>query len=166
MPRWGSGRPRRHGGCRTPSRYPAPSVRPRDDPTEPEPGSRAIASEVLPGPGRSDALDGPAPFDLFVVGEEDPQIDDPLALLARDLGPVVRVGGVGQVLVLLVLLADGPQQVVGADAAALARDLPLDGELLGPADDVLDHGAGGEVLEVEDLFVAVLIGDLDEAVVV
>ena len=37
-------------------------------------------------------------------------------------------------------------------------------ELLGPADDVLDHGARGEVLEVQDLLVAVLVGDLEEAV--
>ncbi len=36
--------------------------------------------------------------------------------------------------------------------------------LLRPVDDVLDHGAGVEVLEVQDLLVAVGVGDLEEAV--
>jgi hypothetical protein len=43
-------------------------------------------------------------------------------------------------------------------------DLALDGQLLGPAHDVLDHGARREVLEVHDLLVAVLVGDLEELV--
>src|SRR4051812_46207711 len=114
------------------------------------------------------ALDGAAAGGLLVLalGHEHPQEDDALALLAGDLGPVVGVGGVGQVLVLLVLLPDRGQQVVGANAPALVGDLPLDGQLLGPAHDVLDHGPGREVLEVHDLFVAVLVRDLDEAVLV
>ena len=41
----------------------------------------------------------------------------------------------------------------------------LDGVLLGPRDDVLDHRPGVEVAEVQDFFVAVGIGDLEEAVV-
>ena len=45
-----------------------------------------------------------------------------------------------------------------------AGELALDGELLGPAHDVLDHGPRGEVLEVHDLLVAVLVGDLEELV--
>src|SRR4051795_13563606 len=100
-----------------------------------------------------DSLDGPTAGGLLVLplGEQDPQEDDALALLAGDLGPVVGVGGVRQVLVLLVLLPDGLEQVIGADAATLAGDLALDRELLGPADDVLDHGSGREVLEVHDL---------------
>ena len=55
---------------------------------------------------------------------------------------------------------------VGADAPALAGDGPLDGQLLGPADDVLDHGPRGEVPVVEDLLVAVLVGHLEEPVLV
>ncbi len=35
---------------------------------------------------------------------------------------------------------------------------------LRPVDDVLDHRAGVEVLEVQDLLVAVGVGDLEEAV--
>src|SRR5262249_23765446 len=38
-------------------------------------------------------------------------VDDPLALLARDFRPVVRVRRVGQVFVLLELLADGGKQI-------------------------------------------------------
>jgi hypothetical protein len=48
--------------------------------------------------------------------DEGTDVDDPLALLARDLRPVVGVGGVRQVLVLLVLLVDRVEQVLGADA--------------------------------------------------
>src|SRR4051812_48096647 len=114
------------------------------------------------------ALDGAAAGGLVVLalGHQDPQEDDALALLAGDLGPVVGVGGVGEVLVLLVLLPDRLQQVVGADPLALAGDLPLDRQLLGPANDVLDHGSGREVLEVHDLLVTVLVRDLDELVLV
>src|SRR5438552_10936849 len=92
-------------------------------------------------------LDGPTTGGLLALGHEHPQEDDALALLAGDLGPVVGVGGVRQVLVLLVLLPDRGQQIVGADAFALARYLPLDGQLLGPTHDVLDHRARREVLE-------------------
>ena len=46
----------------------------------------------------------------------------------------------------------------------LVGDGPLDGQLLGPADDVLDHGPRREVPVVEDLLVAVLVGDLEEPV--
>ena len=42
--------------------------------------------------------------------------------------------------------------------------VPLDRQLLRPAHDVLDHGARREVLEVHDLLVAVLVGDLEELV--
>src|SRR3954454_19888668 len=119
--------------------------------------------EILAG---TDTLDGPSPGGFLALGHEGADVHDPLALLARDLGPVVGVGGVGQVLVLLVLLLDRLEQVGGTDAPALAGDDPLDGQLLGPAHDVLDHGARGEVLVVEDLLVTVLVGDLQEAVVV
>src|SRR5215510_10746508 len=85
-------------------------------------------------------------------------------LLAGDLGPIVGVGGVGQVLVLLELLADGVEEVFDLDAFFAELDVAFEGELLGPADDGLDHGTGGEVLEVEDLLVTVGVGDLEEAV--
>ena len=52
----------------------------------------------------------------------------------------------------------------GGDALLAAIDLTLDRQLLRPPHDVLDHGARGEVLEEEDLLVAVLVGDLEEAV--
>jgi hypothetical protein len=42
--------------------------------------------------------------------------DDPLALLARDPGPVVGVGGVGQVLVLAELVDARGEQVLDPDA--------------------------------------------------
>src|SRR5205807_5103894 len=113
--------------------------------------------EVLPG---GDPLDGAAALGLLAAGDERADVDDALALLARDLRPVVGVGGVGQVLVLLELLADGFDQVLGGDALLPAGDQALDRELLRPPDDVLDHGPGGEVLEVQDLLVAVLVGDL------
>src|SRR5215204_4632805 len=72
----------------------------------------------------------------LVTGDKRTDVHDALALLARDLRPVVGVGGVGQVLVLLVLLDDRGEQVVGADAAGAAGDQALDGQLLGPPDDV------------------------------
>src|SRR3954468_13364393 len=115
---------------------------------------------------RGDAFDGSATGGLLAFRHEHPEEDDALALLAGDLGPVVGVGGVGQILVLLVLLPDRPQQVVGAYTPAVACDLALDGQLLGPAHDVLDHRSRREVLEVHDFLVTVLVRDLDEAVLV
>src|SRR5579884_1748975 len=114
-----------------------------------EPGSArrprpaaATRSEVLPGPH---PLYRPAAARLLGVGEQGANVDDALALLARYPGPVVGVGGVGQVLVLLVLPADGLHQVRDAHPVALAGDGALDRQLLRPSDDVLDHGARGEV---------------------
>jgi len=69
--------------------------------------------------------------------------------------PVVRVGGVGQVLVLGELIHDGVQQVLHSQAALLGLQHRLDGGLLRPVHDVLDHGTGVEVLEVQDLFVTI-----------
>ena len=65
---------------------------------------------------------------------------------------------------LLELLTDRGKEVVGANAFRASGDLPLDGELLRSPDDILDHGARREVLEVHDFFVAVLVGDLEEPV--
>ena len=44
--------------------------------------------------------------------------------------------------------------------------LRLIASFFGAPHDVLDHGPGREVLEVHDLLVTVLVGDLEEAVVV
>src|SRR5438309_2604467 len=111
-----------------------------------------------------DALDLPA---LAVrVGHEGSDVDDPLALLARDARPVVGVRRVRQVLVLLELVADGAQQVLLRDPLLALRQEPLDRRLFRPRDDVLDHGARVEVLEVQDLLVARLVGHLEEPVLV
>src|SRR5881296_3655473 len=84
------------------------------------------------------------------LAHERPHVDDPLALLAGDLRPVTGVGRVRQIFVLLELLADGREQVVGTDALLAPTDETLEGQLLGAAHDGLDHGSRGEVLEVED----------------
>src|SRR2546422_3856465 len=78
---------------------------------------------------------------LFGVAHERLHVDDPLALLAGDLRPVVGVGRIRQILVLLELFAHGIEQVAGADALLAATDQPLEGQLLGPPHDRLDHGA-------------------------
>src|SRR5919198_3988331 len=98
------------------------------------------------------------------VGQQRTDVDDPLALLPGDAGPVVRVGRVGQILVLLELVPDGVEQVLELDALLALMEEPLDGHLLGPADDVLDHGPRVEVLEVEDLLVSRGVSDLQEPV--
>src|SRR5882762_10786886 len=74
---------------------------------------------------------------LFGLAHERLDVHDALALLAGDLSPVVGVGGIGQVFVLLELLADRGQQVVDHDALLAAADVALERELLGPADDRL-----------------------------
>src|SRR5262249_31560683 len=116
------------------------------------------ASQVLPGVGHR--VDRPARLGTGLAGDQGPDVDDALALLAGDPGPVVRVGGVRQVLVLAELVYARGQQV--ADPHALLPRLQelLDGHLLGPGDDVLDHRAGVEVLEVQHFLVAVGVGDL------
>src|SRR5712691_4606083 len=101
---------------------------------------------------------------LFGVARERPHVDDPLALLAGDLRPVAGVGRVGQILVLLELLAHGVEEVAGADTLLATADQALEGQLLGPPHDRLDHRAGREVLEVEDLLVAVGVGHFEETV--
>src|SRR3954451_899157 len=87
-------------------------------------------SPILP---RRPPFDGPTAFGLILVVtlDEGADVHDPLALLAGDLGPVVGVGGVREVLVLLVLLVDRGDEVVGSDALRAAVDEPLDGQLLG-----------------------------------
>ena len=70
----------------------------------------------------------------------------------------------GQVLVLLELVHARLQQVLHPDALLVVVEEVLDRHLLGAVDDVLDHRAGVEVLEVQDLLVAVGVGHLEEAV--
>src|SRR5437773_820846 len=125
----------------------------------PLPGS-VVALQVLAG--GDDLLD--VLLLLFGVAHERLHVDDPLALLAGDLRPVVGVGRIRQILVFLELFAHGIEQVAGADPLLAAADQPLEGQLLGPSHDRLDHGARGEVLEVEDLLVAVGVGHLQETV--
>src|SRR5262245_41490374 len=118
--------------------------------------------EVLTGV--RDRVDRPAGLDSLLATDEGADVDDALALLAGDAGPVVRVGGVGQVLVLLELVDACGEQVRDAQPFLVDLEEVLDGHLLGPVDDVLDHRPGVEVLEVEDLLVTVGIGDLEEPV--
>src|SRR5713226_3969859 len=117
-------------------------------------------SQVLAGV--DDLLDVALLF--FGLAHERLDVDDPLTLLARDLRPVVGIGGVGQVLVLLELFADRVQEILAPHALVTAADEALEGQLLAPPHDRLDHGPRREVLEVQDLLVAVGVGDLEEAV--
>src|SRR4051812_3644637 len=86
-------------------------------------------------------LDGPAGLGALAAGDERPDVDDPLALLAGDARPVVRVGGVGQILVLAELVDAGVQQVLQPQALAARGEELLDRHLLAAVDDVLDHRA-------------------------
>src|SRR5690349_18380944 len=124
------------------------------------PSRRRRAEETLQVLPRVDPVDLP-PL-AAGVGHQRADVDDALALLPTDPGPVVGVGGVRQVLVLLELVPDRGEQVVLLQALLAHLEEPLDGHLLGPPHDVLDHGAGVEVLEVEDLLVARLVRDLQE----
>src|SRR3954451_9185983 len=125
-------------------------------------GYRKPVLEVLTGVG--DGVDRPARLGALLAGDERADEDDPLALLAGDPGPVVGVGRVREVLVLLELVHARLQQVLHPDALLVLVEEVLDRHLLGPVDDVLDHRAGVEVLEVQDLLVAVGVGDLEETV--
>ena len=70
------------------------------------------------------------PASAFLPGDERADVDDPLALLAGDPRPVVRVGGVGQVLVLGELVDDGVEQVLHAQAGLARLEHRLDRRLL------------------------------------
>src|SRR5215469_3181896 len=118
--------------------------------------------EVLAGVG--DGVDRPSGLGPVLAGDQRPDVDDPLALLAGDPRPVVRVGGVRQVLVLAELVHAGGQQVGDAQPLLPGLEELLDRHLLRPVHDVLDHGTGVEVLEVQDLLVPVGVGHLEEAV--
>src|SRR6056297_2646628 len=110
----------------------------------------SAGSQVLTG---VDVVDGAS--GRVVSSQQGADVDDALALFPGDPRPVVGVGGVGKILVLAELLPDGGQQILGHQTAAARLEQALDGELLGPGHDVVDHGPGVEVLEVQDLLLAV-----------
>src|SRR5215468_5358729 len=100
-------------------------------------GGAVAAPPMLLIRSRSQVLAGvDDPFDApgLVLGLADERlhVDDSLALLARDLSPVVGVRRVRQVLVLLELLANGREEVVEGDALLALADVALEGQLLGP----------------------------------
>src|SRR5215469_2438147 len=123
---------------------------------------RNAGSEVLARV--RDRVDGTARLGALLARDQGADVDDALALLAGDARPVVGVGRVRQILVLDELVHAGRQQVGDADALLPGVEELLDGHLLGAGHDVLDHGAGVEVLEVQDFLVAVGVCDLEEAV--
>src|SRR5262250_3161735 len=118
--------------------------------------------QVLAGVGNG--IDRPSRLGPVLAGDQRPDVDDPLALLAGDPRPVVGVGGVRQVLVLAELVHARCQQVGDAQPLLPGLEELFDRHLLRTVHDVLDHGAGVEVLEVQDLLVSIGVGHLDEAV--
>src|SRR3954454_911894 len=107
-------------------------------------GAPGPGSQVLTGVGHR--LDGTARFGALLAGDQGPDEHDPFTLLARDPGPVVGVGGVGEVLVVLELVHARLQQMLYPEPLLAVVEEVLDGHLLGSFDDVLDHRAGVEVL--------------------
>jgi hypothetical protein len=92
-------------------------------------------------------------------------VDDPLALPPGDPSPIVGVRGIREILVLLELLTYRLEHVHGLDAVLPAFEESFDRLPLGPRHDVLEHRATCEILEVEDLALALGVGDLEEFVV-
>src|SRR5690625_4566326 len=101
---------------------------------------------------------------VFIPAYECPDVDDSLALLPRDLGPIIGIGGVGKILVFPELTAYGFDQVTGANASVTIGDLAFDRCLFGSAHDVLDHRARREVLEEHHFLITILVGDLEKSV--
>ena len=66
--------------------------------------------EVLAG---RDGIDGLATLAVGIGVDQRPHVHDALTLLARNLRPVVGIGRVRQILVLLELLTDRGEEVVG-----------------------------------------------------
>jgi hypothetical protein len=95
-----------------------------------------------------------------LAGDQGLDVDDALALL-----PEIRAQSSG-----LVVLGrssfslNSSMQVADPHALLPGLEELLDGHLLGPGDDVLDHRAGVEVLEVQHFLVTVDAGDLEEPV--
>src|ERR1700735_1938968 len=118
--------------------------------------------QVLPGVGHR--VDGAAGLRAALAGDQRPDVDDALALLAGYPCPVIRVGGIRQVLVLPEFVHASGQQVRDPQAFLAGLQEFLDGHLLRAVHDVLDHGTGVEVLEIQDFLVPVGVGDLEELV--
>src|SRR5260370_9813799 len=78
----------------------------------PAPASAPL--QVLPGVGHR--VDGTAGLGAVLARDQGPDVDDPLALLAGDPSPVLRVCGVRQVLLLPHLIDAGGRQVGDPDA--------------------------------------------------
>src|SRR5215472_16454851 len=87
--------------------------------------SAARSSQVLAGVGHG--VDRPARLVAALARDQGPDVDDPLALLAGDPGPVVGVGGVRQILVLAELIDARRQQVRDAQSLAASFQEFLDG---------------------------------------
>src|SRR5690349_7574953 len=104
------------------------------------PGCQNDPSEILPGVG--DRVDGTARLGACLARDQRPDVHDPLALRTGYASPVVRVGGVGQVLVLAELIDAGRAQMAHPHALLPGPEHLLDGHLLGPGHDVIDHRAG------------------------
>ena len=85
------------------------------------PAKRLGSLQVLAG---GDALDLAAL--VAAVAEQRADVDDPLALLAGDPGPVVGVRRVGEVLVLLELQADRREEVLALDPLLAGLQQALD----------------------------------------
>src|SRR5712692_1292395 len=86
---------------------------------------REQPSKVLSGVGHG--VDRPARLGPGLAGDQRPDVDDAIALLAGDAGPVVRVGGVRQVLVLAELVHAGGQEVRHPQALLAGFQEFLDG---------------------------------------
>src|SRR5271154_5056718 len=124
----------------------------------------ALELEILP---RTHVLDRATTLDVvFFSVDQRANENDPFALLARNTGPIIGVCCVRKVLVLAELLTNRFEEILFAKAPPLICDLTLDRDFLGPANNVFDHGARCEVFEVQNLFVAALVGDLKEAILV
>src|SRR5680860_626431 len=88
---------------------------------------RDLRLQVLAGRGLFDLA---TTRRLTTLADQGAYEHDALSLLARDLGPVVGVGRVGEVFVLAELLFDRVEQVLGGDAPGSTADLTLDRQLL------------------------------------
>src|SRR5579875_3214693 len=91
--------------------WPAPHTSRRHAPRPGgSPGARcAGTSQVLAGVRHG--VDGPARLGALLAGHQGADVDDALALLPGDTRPVIRVRGVGQVLVLAELVHARGEQV-------------------------------------------------------
>src|SRR5688572_5058958 len=95
------------------------------------PSTRMRFVNVWSGIGPLKIVAGTDGFNLPMFGgptTDGPDMNDFLALLSGDFRPIVRIGRVGEILVLLELLTDGADQVVRAQAGPLLRDHTFHGK--------------------------------------